>query len=129
MRSLCSSRLRSNEKCWLDQLLLGQNLLKIVLNRETFLNCRPPLFMYPCPPKIPHACSPHKRIGDVGIKNSKRKKLKIKHKKTKNQEFLSPNSEIRQLPKSVYQIQDNMFKNRAKLSENSIICLKLKEKL
>ena len=33
---LCSSRFRTNKKCLADQLLLGQNLLKNVLHRETF---------------------------------------------------------------------------------------------
>ena len=31
LRPLCSSRFRSNKKCLVDQLLLGQNLLKNVL--------------------------------------------------------------------------------------------------
>ena len=38
LRPLCCSRLRSNEKCLVDQLLLGQNLLKNVFNSKTFLN-------------------------------------------------------------------------------------------
>ena len=38
LRLLCCSRLRSNEKCLVDQLLLGQNLLKNVFNSKTFLN-------------------------------------------------------------------------------------------
>ena len=41
LRPLCCSRLRSNEKCLVDQLLLGQNLLKNVFNSKTFLNWRP----------------------------------------------------------------------------------------
>ena len=41
LRPLCSSRFRLNKKCLADQLLLGQNLLKNVLNRKTFLNWRP----------------------------------------------------------------------------------------
>ena len=39
MRPPCSSRLRSNEKRLVDQLLLGQNLLKNGLGN--FLNSRP----------------------------------------------------------------------------------------
>ena len=45
LRLLCCSRLRSNEKCLVDQLLLGQNLLKNVFNSKTFLNWRPLLFV------------------------------------------------------------------------------------
>ena len=47
LRPLCSSRFRSNKKCLVDQLLLGQNLLKNVLNRETFLNWRPLVLTFP----------------------------------------------------------------------------------
>ena len=46
LRPLCSSRFRLNKKCLADQLLLGQNLLKNVLNRKTFLIWRP-LFCIP----------------------------------------------------------------------------------
>ena len=45
LRPLCSSRFRLNKKCLADQLLLGQNLLKNVLNRKTFLNWRPLAFI------------------------------------------------------------------------------------
>ena len=41
LRPLCSSRFRLNKKCLADQLLLGQNLLKNILNRETFFNWWP----------------------------------------------------------------------------------------
>ena len=41
LRPLCSSRLRSNKKCSVDQLLLGSNLLKNVRQGQTFLNWRP----------------------------------------------------------------------------------------
>ena len=41
LRLLCCSRLRSNEKCLVDQLLLSQDLLKNIFNSKTFLNWRP----------------------------------------------------------------------------------------
>ena len=41
LRPLCCSRLRSNEKCLVDQLLLSQDLLKNIFNSKTFLNWRP----------------------------------------------------------------------------------------
>ena len=46
LRPLCCSRLRSNKKCLVDQLLLGQNLLKNIFNSKTFLNWRPLLNRY-----------------------------------------------------------------------------------
>ena len=45
LRPLCSSRFRPNKKCLVVQLHLGQNLLKNVLNRKTFLNWQPLLGM------------------------------------------------------------------------------------
>ena len=41
LRPLCSSRFRPNKKCLVDQLHLGQNLLKNVLKQQTFFNWRP----------------------------------------------------------------------------------------
>ena len=40
LRTVCSSMLRSNERC-LDPTLLGQKQLKNVFNSKTFLNWRP----------------------------------------------------------------------------------------
>ena len=41
LRLLCCSRLRSKQKCLVDQLVLSQNLLKNIFNSKTFLNWWP----------------------------------------------------------------------------------------
>ena len=54
LRPLCSSRFRLNKKCLADQLLLGQNLLKNVLNRKTFFELTTPN-VYPPDDNFNHA--------------------------------------------------------------------------
>ena len=59
LRPLCCSRLRSNEKCLVDQLLLSQDLLKNVFNSKTFLNWRPLLCNFTAVWNIcAHCCIP-----------------------------------------------------------------------